>query len=213
MNILSQVDYRWKNKPLGTTGLTIGEAGCTMTCLCMMLGDFGFNVTPDVLAANMTANGGLDSNDYIIWQKLESLYPVTFLGRDYAVAPDGFKPQLVTSEALRRRADKLARIGQPALLAVKLGSNLAKPNHFVIRDPNAKGEFVIVDPAFGDRIEFRSRYGDPDHQIWGLARFFGNPVNPPDADLSVIAFKLNEMQKKPETVETYRHEMFNDLTR
>jgi hypothetical protein len=42
MNILSQRDPRWANKPLGTNGLTIGDYGCLITCLAMLT-----NNTPD----------------------------------------------------------------------------------------------------------------------------------------------------------------------
>lgn len=63
---LSQYDERWKNIKLGTSNLTIGEAGCLITC-CSMLA----STTPDLLNKKLIEIGGYADQNLLIWAKLD----------------------------------------------------------------------------------------------------------------------------------------------
>jgi len=69
MTILSQRDKRWKSITLGTSG-TIGDFGCTITCLAMIIGS-----TPDVVNERLKAVNGYAQGNLVIWAKLEEAFP------------------------------------------------------------------------------------------------------------------------------------------
>ena len=50
----SQLDKRWASQRIGSALFTLGQKGCCITEICESLGDFGFTVTPDILAKDPT---------------------------------------------------------------------------------------------------------------------------------------------------------------
>lgn len=79
MTPLSQRDARWSNTKLGTGSLTIGQAGCTITCVAMLAG-----TTPDVVNSKLKAVGGYANTNLIIWQKIHEAIPhLSWLDRGY----------------------------------------------------------------------------------------------------------------------------------
>lgn len=84
MEILSQRDIRWKNKQINNTTSTIGNFGCTLTCLAMLS-----DTTPDVVASKLSF-----SVDRIIWTSINNTdLPIRFpdMGRAYAYDNDKVK--------------------------------------------------------------------------------------------------------------------------
>lgn len=87
MNItpLSQRDPRWKNKKLGTSNVTIGNYGCFITSIAMVLG-----TTPDIVNNTLKDNGGYYKGNLVIWQKVVELFggdmPVVLAPYDNTVA-------------------------------------------------------------------------------------------------------------------------------
>lgn len=70
MQILSQRDNRWKNIKLGFSDTTIGDYGCTVTALAMILG-----TTPDVINDRLKTVNGFAQGNLVIWGKLEEAFP------------------------------------------------------------------------------------------------------------------------------------------
>jgi len=66
----SQVDTRWKNNSLGSSGSSIGKSGCALSCVSMLLNGEASNsrVTPDELNAWMRRNGGFANGNLMRWQ-------------------------------------------------------------------------------------------------------------------------------------------------
>ena len=64
MTILSQRDLKWANEVLGTQG-TIGNLGCTITCISMLLGKTPSEVNQSIKNVNGYAQGNL-----VDWAKL-----------------------------------------------------------------------------------------------------------------------------------------------
>ncbi len=70
MQILSQNDPRWKNIKLGFSNTTIGNYGCTITCIAMIVG-----VTPDVVNQRLKDVNGFAEGNLVIWAKIEEAFP------------------------------------------------------------------------------------------------------------------------------------------
>lgn len=68
MNILSQRDPRWANIKLGTSNVTIGGYGCTITCLAMVSG-----ITPDIVNQKFIDGEGFANGNLVIWSKVNLL--------------------------------------------------------------------------------------------------------------------------------------------
>ena len=65
----SQRDTRWKDDLVGSSGKTIEEIGCAMTCTAMLLNYYGQNTDPKILNAWLSANGGYTPDGAIYWAK------------------------------------------------------------------------------------------------------------------------------------------------
>lgn len=77
--LLSQNNPKWKNKQLGTSKLSIGQAGCTISCIAMK-----FNTTPDHVNERINVVDGYLNENLIIWKKLEAALPGVIFKYKYA---------------------------------------------------------------------------------------------------------------------------------
>ena len=68
MIYLSQRDPEWKGKLLGASKLTMGDYGCTTTCISMLSDYFKPWVSPAVIAAN---KNNYTRDGLVLWDKLE----------------------------------------------------------------------------------------------------------------------------------------------
>lgn len=77
---LSQRDSRWANIEVGTGGRSIGQVGCTITCLAMI-----GNTTPDIVNQKLKAVNGYAQGNLVLWTKIKEALPqLQFLTRGYA---------------------------------------------------------------------------------------------------------------------------------
>ncbi len=72
---LNQRDARWKNKYLGFSKLTIGNYGCTITCLTMLINfvegkNYGVDEVNDKLKTAKAFQGAL-----LIWSRVPLAFP------------------------------------------------------------------------------------------------------------------------------------------
>lgn len=90
----SQRDPRYANKPLGTSHTTIGQGGCTITCIGMK-----YAIPPDIVNACLNVVGAFapsnpgnpfePENNLVNWTKLPIALPgVTFVQRYYSYNND-----------------------------------------------------------------------------------------------------------------------------
>lgn len=70
MRLLSQRDPRWSYIQVGTGGRSIGQVGCTITCLSMLA-----DVNPDYTNQRMNAVKGYASGNLVIWGKVSEALP------------------------------------------------------------------------------------------------------------------------------------------
>lgn len=67
---LSQRDKRWSAIKLGSSNTTIGDFGCTITCIAMIIG-----TTPDVVNERMKQVAGFAEGNLVIWAKIDEAFP------------------------------------------------------------------------------------------------------------------------------------------
>ena len=129
MIYLSQRNPAWSKVFVGKTKRTIGQIGCTISCVSMLSDYFGCYVSPDVIArkAKFTLDG------LLIWSSLASIIKgMRFVERVY-----------------RRNNvkinDSLTDPNKAVILQVDYGS------HWVValRDPKFSEDYLCLDPLKG----------------------------------------------------------------
>ena len=68
-----QHDRAWEGERIGGTGETLGSVGCTVCCLAMGLGHFGFEQTPKELNAWLKTNEGYSPRGWLRWETVSKL--------------------------------------------------------------------------------------------------------------------------------------------
>jgi len=112
----SQRDLAWSGQKLDNSPYYIHDYGCALTSAAMVSKYFGYDTDPGRLNTALTANGGLDQNGILHWEKVEEASDgkVDWIGRvDW---PDW------------NRIDQELGQGYPVITEVPVGSN----QHFVV---------------------------------------------------------------------------------
>jgi hypothetical protein len=74
--IFNQLDARWKNNQHGTSNKTLGQTGCTISLLAMILVHAGYvNETPATVNKKLTDNGGYAQGNLIVWTAVPKIWP------------------------------------------------------------------------------------------------------------------------------------------
>lgn len=71
MQLFSQNNPNWKNTKIGSSNLTVGNYGCTLTSLCTLASYFGETLTPGFVALNKFL---FTSDGLIIWTQIDKLF-------------------------------------------------------------------------------------------------------------------------------------------
>ncbi len=126
----SQQDPKWKNKLLGTSGLTIGNYGCFLTCFAMLL-----EVEPDKVNERVKIFGG-------------------FAGAllSAAVVPNAYKQISVTQTWCTNNPapldviDNALKGNYPVIVQVDTSPVTGIQSHFVILTGKVGHDYNMVDP-------------------------------------------------------------------
>ncbi len=160
MAAYSQRDPRWRDE-VYAGGLTIGQAGCYVTCVAMVASCAGYVDTPPQVALKLREagcfSGALLANPHFI--------------------PNAY-PALAWAGALdwRNRPANLVRLRAelergPAIVEVEFWPGGAVPpqdQHFVVAQSlTDNGDLVIIDPWDGAEVRLLARYAQ---EHWDLAR-------------------------------------------
>jgi len=185
--LFSQRDDLWKLKKLGNSSLTIGAAGCLLTCLAMVSKYYGHETTPDQLNQDLLRVNGyaLDSAtgklDLYIWNSITKVYS------DVTEPKMVMTPQAVTSTQFSE-IDTELEAGRPVIIEVDFNpGTVAIEMHFiVIVGKDINGNYIVADPWYGDVGANLGRYGKPSVTIQRYIFTFGpmptQPVNNPNID-------------------------------
>jgi len=141
MITLSQRDVRWRDKLIGQSRETIGQSGCTITCLSM-LSDyyFGLKNPPDeYLRPDFLAEKLLFTPDGLVyWKSVNSVCPFEFAWRyytrdDYVIL--GALENPVRSVILRVNFSNYSSVNKHWLVATGISSLGLKMGGFTVADP------------------------------------------------------------------------------
>jgi hypothetical protein len=154
---LSQMDPDWKDKLLGfDTKSTIGEYGCLLTSISMVVNYFGYEETPDTLNEKMKAVGGFQGA-FIIPAKIPAALP-GMLYRNYVQCYEHPAPLTEIDAALSAE--------RPVIVEIDRSPSSGVQSHWVVIYNKEKEEddYLILDPwpypASSQPTALLKEYGD-----------------------------------------------------
>lgn len=175
---LSQMDPRWKDKPLGFDTITIGKYGCLMTSMTMVANYYGFNETPITVNDKMKAVNGYQGALII-----PAMFPAALPGMVYRNFINCEK-----SPAPMAEIDAYLAQGKPVIIEVDYAPTPGLQNHWIVLYEKRGGDYLLHDPwpypsPTGETTLLTSRYkfgGTPSQIIQGVVFLEGSvPVSKP----------------------------------
>jgi hypothetical protein len=135
---LSQTDPQWKNDRLGfgDPSDTLGEYGCALTSIAMLVSGHGYSETPRSLNEKMKNAGGF-SGSYIVWGAINKIYPQIKL-----------KEQIdcENKDAPLDKIDAALANGQPVVVRVDGSPVPGLQWHYVLVYGHKDNDYAILDP-------------------------------------------------------------------
>jgi hypothetical protein len=133
----SQQDPQWKDVKIGHGPDTIGYVGCALTSLAMYSSSWGFTETPATLNQKLTANGGITSDEALVWSAISRLYPqIQSTGLSICTNTDAPIQQINTS----------LLVGQPVVVEVDYAPDAGLQTHWVLLFAQQGNDYLIQDP-------------------------------------------------------------------
>ena len=150
----SQRDGRWAWEKLGfSTRYTIGSDGCLVSSLAMLYTSWGYGYNPSTLNAELKRRNAF-SGALIKWAQLP-----------------GYQGMLnySNSSADLGRIRTLLDQGYRLTVETRMGSKRNIQHWVAVYGIGANGDLLIVDPWYGDRLWFSSRFGNPKRWVYRVA--------------------------------------------
>jgi len=132
--IFEQGDPRWTFDLLGPTIDTMGQAGCAVTSVAMVLSAYGVDTDPQRLNQYLTLHGGYTDEGWLYWEKAAEVAPAGQVEKAYEDPP---------SYGL---VDRNLLAGNPVIVRLKLRNG---HTHFVVIVGKEGWDYLIQDPARG----------------------------------------------------------------
>jgi len=155
----AQRDARWAHECLGTSSLSLGEAGCLVSALASLLVDWGIETDPSRLNAWLRANGGFVGGNRVRFAALGGL------GVQFVLLDDCYRHRAPVG----RLRDALQH-GQGAVGLIDTRPGQLSRAHWVRLAGFEGRECVVMDPwrAPGDELAgLLAEYGAPG---WDVGR-------------------------------------------
>lgn len=194
----AQTNPLWDKKVMAPSSLLVHNFGCMMTAFCMASHNWAISDDPGVTNDKFVKAGVYTAmGDFQLW-KIGDAYPAVHLKeRIYTSLELQANFQKMVIDAAIQRIKMFITLGQPVLLNVDLIGHDKTSDHWVVAYDFSDTDFTINDPAYGDKIPFSQRYGQPAMGIYGYAAFIGSPIAVPDsfshfAGIAQAGYKLAE---------------------
>lgn len=180
------MDPKWKDLPLGDSGLKCGGFGCYSTMAAAGLRSYfmKLDIDPGTFVTRMNQYHGYDEGGQLRWLVLEQLWPgVELVGSAWTTNsknPGMEMTPLAAIDIIKRNN----RRGQVVGICVDNLYNDDYPDHIVlaVETPDDLNEWTIMDPDGGRIIKFKDKYGPLEQGVFGYRILCGTPANfPPDA--------------------------------
>jgi len=185
---IGQRDSRWKDKKLGTSSVSIGDAGCVLCCATIICRFYGKDIWPDWLNEQMVKVNGYYDKNLWQWHKLTEIFPDIKVHKLI---------DCYTTPAPLDQIDKRLEEGHPVIVCVDFDPKPGVQTHYVVIFGKEGDDYYLADPWFNDVALFKGRYGDPAKAIYAI-RMYDGPLSPapapdPCADLRT---KCEELEKE-----------------
>jgi len=160
---------------MGSSGQTIGQIGCAMTCTAMLLKYYGVSTDPGVLNAWLSTHGGYTSSGDIVWAK-----PAEYSNGKMQF--DSMGGNIVDNDNWGVLNDELSN-GYPVIVQVDAyPSTPALDSHWVLVTGRDGSQYYINDPwdlSYSSKL--LSHYYDStyDNTFFGWRVYHGSPVSTP----------------------------------
>jgi hypothetical protein len=133
-----QDERGWAYEPLGNTGETMREFGCTVTSVANAITNFhGDYITPKVLNKDLIRVGAFTERGWLIWSKISE-------------ATDGRYSATIFNTPSHANIDSCLAANQYPVVKIMLRGVV---QHWVLIVGRKNGEYMIRDPLEGDRAE------------------------------------------------------------
>jgi hypothetical protein len=133
---LYQNDDKWKNVKLGSSSVSLGEWGCLLTSVTMLLNGIGYDETPESVNDKMKRAGGFHDALFI-----PSVVPMIWSNCIYR---DMQKCE--SYPAPIAQIDAALEAGKPVILQVDWSKQVGVQTHFVLVKEKRGNDYVIYDP-------------------------------------------------------------------
>lgn len=140
----NQRDSQWGNRSLGSSNISVADAGCLVTSMAMIITHYGKSASPGDIASNPSY--------------FSSYYPYADL-RQGSLTINGTNTDRTRVGYNQSSLDNELSSGKPVILGVSpYGS--AKPEHFIVVKRKDGNDYIINDPFIenGMNIKFSSHY-------------------------------------------------------
>lgn len=182
--ILSQRDPQWKGLTLGTSGLSIGDWGCTLISCIMAAQAFGRNLEVEDVLSRMNQKGGFSAGGSLNWLIIAEVLGVDFGYRWETDADPTNRFERVKEIDGFRHIERLATVfGIPTVVFVDTNHD-ARPNHWVVYI----GSGMVVDPWDGQTKPLAVF-----ERLYGYAIFTGTPILIEGEKVPSMIGKANEI--------------------
>lgn len=164
---ISQWNSDHANEKLGTSSLTIGRAGCLITCVTVFLNYIGYKISVKELNEWLKSNGGYVSSNLFVWNSIEKL-------RGDIDFREAIKTPNAITDAQWAFFRQLTDEGKPVFLQVDHTPSDGydyNDMHFVLLLGFNGNDPIIFDPAKGDICSL-TRYGTPKYTIQRYVIYF-----------------------------------------
>lgn len=171
---------------LGKSGLNVAGFGCYSTTVWSGLSSYFYKQgTLADFVERMNAADGYDAFGQLKWHILTVLYPdVKLVKAAWSTNIPNPKNSfgVLTVDKCLADIKQANAAGQVVGICVDLVDNAAKPDHIVlaVETPDELDDWYVMDPAFGDVVRFKDRYGSPLTGVYGYRIVAGTPANFPD---------------------------------
>lgn len=182
---IGQRDPKWKDRKLGTSTTTIGQAGCVLTCATIIARFYGHDIWPDWLNEQMVKVGGYYDDNLWQWHKLSQVFP------------DIRAHELIdcySVPAPLERIDQRLEEGHPVIVCVDFDPKAGVQTHFVVIFGKEGEDYYIADPWYNDVALFSERYGDPAKAIYAI-RMYDGPLTPPVSEVDMLREQIDRLNQ------------------
>jgi len=201
---IGQRDSRWSRKHLGTSSVTIGTAGCVLTCATIICRFYGKDIWPDWLNEQMVKVGGYADGNMWLWDKLSKVFPdigIKELINCYDVP------------APLDKIDKRLEEGHPVIVCIDFDPKPGVQTHFVVIFGKDNEDYYVADPWHDNVFLFSERYGDPAESIYALRMYDGilEEEEPQKPKIEIPVAKIENYSEKNNKILTKITSMIGEI--